>query len=500
MTGRKSGVLLHMSSLMGEYGIGTFGKEAKRFIDFLEQAGFHYWQVLPFTRIDACHSPYKSDSAFAGNLLFLDPEDLRDRDLLTEEECRECRYPTPYAAAYDWLLENRPPLFRKAFSRMDGALRRKVEVFQAENASWLPDYGLYMAVKESTGLDWCDWEDGPLKRHEAAAVAQAAEQYAEAISYHAFLQYLFFDQWAKIKSYAHDHGVEIIGDMPIYVSLESVDVWSHRELFELDGRGNPARVAGVPPDYFSADGQKWGNPLYAWGEMKADDYGWWKDRLRHAAGLFDKVRIDHFRAFSAYWAVPFDAETAKEGKWEPGVGEEFFQEIFRQIPRDRIIAEDLGQRDRSLETLLEQTGLPGMRVLQFGFLDEADNLHLPHNYPRNTVAYSGTHDNNTLLAYLWELTPSQRERCLWYCGFQGENWRDGGTRNPAVRAVLRTLWASHAGLVIAPIQDLCGFGGDTKMNRPGVAEGNWEFRLTDQAFAGIDAAYLRQLNDLYKRS
>lgn len=499
MTGRKSGVLLHISSLMGNYGIGTFGKDARRFIDFLKNAGFHQWQVLPFTRIDICHSPYKSDSAFAGNDLFLDPEDLWERGLLTEEECRECQYPTPYTTAYDWLLKTRPPIYRKAFARMSETLRKRVKRFADENAFWLTDYCVYMAAKEATGKDWCDWEEGPLKRHEKEAVARAAEQYAQQIAYHAFIQYLFYEQWSSIKNYANAQEVEIIGDMPIYVSLESVDVWSHRELFELDERGNPARVAGVPPDYFSADGQKWGNPLYDWKAMEADGYAWWRKRLTHAVRLFDRVRIDHFRAFSAYWAVPFTAETAKEGCWETGVGAPFFDTVFKEIPPERIIAEDLGARDQGLVDLLEQTGLPGMRVMQFGFLDEDDNLHLPHNYPCNTVAYSGTHDNNTLLAYLWELTPSQRERCLRYCGFDSSNWKDGGVRNPALRAVLRTLWASHAGLVVAPIQDLCGFGGDTKMNRPGVAEGNWEFRLTESAFEEIDTAYLRELNELYKR-
>lgn len=501
MTGRHSGVLLHISSLMGDYGIGTFGREAKRFVDFLRAGGFHYWQVLPFTRIDSCNSPYKSDSAFAGNELFIDPEDLYEQGLLTAQELQECRYPTPYATAYSWLKKQRPVMLKAAFGRMDSALERNVQAFTDENRFWLYDYSLYRILQEEQGEDdWRKWKDGPLKWHEEQALSAFAEQHPEQMKYHAFVQYLFYHQWEVVKAYANTNGVQIIGDMPLYVSLESTDVWSHRDLFELDQRGNPARVAGVPPDYFSQDGQKWGNPLYDWSRMEADDYSWWRQRLHHAMNLFDRVRIDHFRAFSAYWVVPAEAETAREGKWEPGVGKPFFDRLCQEIDREQIIAEDLGTRDASLVKLLEETGFPGMRVMQFGFPDPADNLHLPHNYSYHTVAYSGTHDNNTCLAYLWELTPEQREDCLRYCGFSGGDWKEGGARNPAIRAMLRTLWSSHAGLVMAPIQDLCGFGGDTKMNRPGVAEGNWEFRLTREALSQIDVPFLRQLNDVYRRS
>ncbi len=499
MTERKSGVLMHISSLMGEYGIGTFGKEARRFVDFLQTCGFRYWQVLPFTRTDSCNSPYKSDSAFAGNMLFLDPEELYEKGFLTAEERDACRFSDPYRTDYAALLETRPAIFRKAFARLSDSERKKVAQFLEENQSWLYDFCVYMAVKEATGADWCDWEDGPLKRHEKQAVDAAAKQYAKEVGYQAFLQYLFDSQWSALKEYANTRGVEIIGDMPIYVSYESADVWSNRELFELDKQGASARVAGVPPDYFSADGQRWGNPLYHWRAMKADGYAWWKQRLCHATRLFDKVRIDHFRAFSSYWAVPADAPTAKEGVWVKGPGYPFFQQIFQEIDRDRIIAEDLGIQDAAVAVLLEKTGLPGMRVMQFGFSDSADNLHLPHNYDRHVVAYSGTHDNTTLLAYLWELTAEQREDCLRYCGFAGENWQEGGAYSPSVRAMLETLWRSHAELIIVPIQDICGFGGDTRMNRPGIAEGNWEFRLTEQAFQEIDRNYLKNINRLYKR-
>ncbi len=499
MTERKSGVLMHISSLMGNYGIGTFGKNAKRFIDFLQRAGFHYWQVLPFTGIDACHSPYKSDSAFAGNFLFLDPESLWEQGLLSDKALEACRCPDPYTTAYEWLIKTRPAVFRSAFAAVGQEYKHAIAQFFEENKSWLYDYSVYMAVKETTGLDWCNWEDGPLKRHEPKAVGQAATQYAELTAYYVFLQYLFDRQWREIKTYANAHDVAIIGDMPIYVSLESADVWSHRELFELDPAGNPVRVAGVPPDYFTADGQKWGNPLYRWDRMKQDSYRWWESRLGHTMRWFDLIRIDHFRAFSAYWAVPFEAPTAKGGCWENGPGYPFFEQLFKTVPREKIIAEDLGAQDPQLTALLKETGLPGMRVMQFGFLEGGDSPHLPHNYSYHTAAYTGTHDNTTLLAYLWELSPEQREYCLRYCGFEGNDWKTGGSHSEAIRAILRTLWASHSRLVLAPIQDLCGFGGDTRMNYPGTIKGNWGFRLTEQAFSELDIPYLRALNELYRR-
>ncbi len=499
MKKRTSGVLLHVSSLMGPYGIGTFGQSAIRFIDFLQAAGFRYWQVLPFTGLDVCHSPYKSESAFAGNCFFIDPELLYDQGLITAAELKSCICSDPYTTAYEWLSKTRPAIFRSAFLNAQRKPNPKLTEFFEKNKGWLYDYSIYMAVKEATCKEWQDWDDPALKRHEPAALAKAEAQYAEQIAYHIFLQYLFDTQWQKVKAYANALGISIIGDMPIYPAPESADVWGHQELFELDPDGNPARVAGVPPDYFTADGQKWGNPLYRWERMAEDQYAWWKSRLAHATRLFDRVRIDHFRAFSAYWAVPGEAPTAKSGEWELGPGYPFFEEIFKEIPREKIIAEDLGAQDPALIALLAQTGLPGMRVLQFGFLEENDNPHLPHNYSSYTVAYTGTHDNTTLLAYLWELPPERREYCLRYCGFAGEDWKSGGAQNQAARAILRTLWSSHAELVLAPIQDLCGFGNDTRMNYPGTAHGNWGFRLTEAAFASLDIPYLRSLNEDYHR-
>ena len=497
MQKRSSGILMHISSLMGPYGIGCFGRDAFRFIDFLQQAGFSAWQVLPFTIPDECNSPYKSVSAFAGNPYFIDPEQLFEANLITQEELECCKAQSPYAVDFIALKEQRDTLFSTAFSRCDTALKEKITAWR-RTQPWLEDYALYVALQKETGKNWIEWSD-PLRRRDPNALADAKEQLKPAIEQAVFLQYLFFTQWQAVRSYAAEKGIEIIGDMPIYVSYESADVWSNQHLFDLNEKGFPAEEAGVPPDYFSEDGQRWGNPLYDWNAMKQEGYRWWLDRIRHAHTLFDKIRIDHFRGFSAYWAVPATAKTAKEGKWRQGPGMDFFNILFQHIDRKVLIAEDLGVRDEALERLLDETKLPGMRVMQFAFLGQDNGIHLPHNYPANTVAYTGTHDNNTLLGYLWELTPENRRYCLDYCGFEGSTWKDGATQNPAIRAILRTLWASPARLIVVPVQDLLGYGGDTKMNRPGVADGNWSYRLTEEAFAQLHADTYRRLSTLYNR-
>lgn len=494
---RKSGVLLHISSMMGSYGIGCFGRDTLRFIDFLKDAGFRAWQVLPFTIPDECNSPYKSVSAFAGNPCFIDPEQLFESGLITHEELESCKAASPYAVDFIALKAQRNLLFQKAFDRCDAALKEQIAAWRAAQP-WVEDFALYLALQAETGQNWIDWEPA-LRRREPEALAAARERLNHSIEKEVFLQYLFYTQWQKVRSYANERGIEIIGDMPIYVSFESADVWSNQQLFALNEQGYPTEEAGVPPDYFSADGQRWGNPLYDWDAMKQNGYRWWLERIGHAHALFDKIRIDHFRGFSAYWAVPAEAETAKEGTWCQGPGMDFFNILFEHIDREALIAEDLGIRDAELEQLLEDSGLPGMRVMQFAFLGQDDGMHLPHNYLPNTVAYTGTHDNNTLLGYLWELTPENRRYCLDYCGFEGSTWKDGGSQNPAIRAILRTLWASPARLIVVPVQDLLGYGSDTKMNRPGIAEGNWSYRLTEEAFSQLHADTYRRLSVLYNR-
>ncbi len=497
MAQRRSGVLLHISSLPGPFGIGTFGREAYQFIDFLKEAGFKSWQVLPFTIPDACNSPYKSISAFGGNPLFIDPAALFDQGLITAAELAECQVGSPYRVDYDAVYAQRERLFEAAFSRMNEALSARLEQFKKEQF-WLEDFALYTALAQESGKDWLHWE-APLKNREPAALKEAEKRLANEMEKTVFLQYLFYTQWQAVHAYAREQGIEIIGDMPIYVSLESADVWSNQNLFDLDEKGFPAAVAGVPPDYFSEDGQCWGNPLYDWDAMEKDGYGWWIRRIQSAAALFDRIRIDHFRGFSDYWAVPAEAKTAKEGAWREGPGMKFFNTLFQAVPKETLIAEDLGVRDERLEALLEETGLPGMRVLQFAFLSRDDGMHLPHHYPRNTVAYTGTHDNNTLLGYLWEVTPEVRQYCLDYCHYTGYTWKDGGAKNPAIRAVLQTLWGSPADTVILPVQDLLGYGSDCKMNRPGVAKGNWEYRLSQEGFAQLEPSVYKKRSELYGR-
>ncbi len=474
---RKSGVLMHVSSLPGDYSIGSFGKYAKMFVDFLKDCGFTYWQVLPFCMIDACNSPYKSYSAFGGNPYFVDLETLRDEGLLTDEELKSEKQQTPYSAEYGKLYYTRVSLLALAAKRAQN--KTEIESF-IENDPHLSAFCKFMALKEENkNLAWYEWTSDKID--------------SDILFTWKFIQFKFFTQWSEIKKYANERGIKIIGDVPIYVSLDSADVWANKELFLLDKENRPTCVAGVPPDYFTQDGQLWGNPIYNWTKMQETGYKWWIDRLHHMLCMFDGVRIDHFRAFASYWAVDGKAETAKYGKWEKGPGMDLIKKI-KEIQGDKlVIAEDLGDITEDVVQLLQDSGYPGMRVFQFGFLDDQDSTHLPHNYPNNAIAYTGTHDNNTLLGYLWELNNETRKRMLAYCGYTDENWEAG------FDAILRTLFASHAGCVILPIQDLLGYGSDTRMNIPGKADGNWQFRVTEEQLNSINKAKFQNLNKMYKR-
>ena len=476
---RASGVLMHISSLFGDYSCGAFSDAAKYFIDFLADCGFSYWQVLPFCMVDECNSPYKSYSTFGGNPYFVDPDTLYKEGLLTREELDGARQQTPYSCEFVRLYHTRFDLLRKAASRVDAATRDKIERFIASD-NYLETFCDFMSLKYANGeKPWFEWTV-----HEGDEDTRFLWK---------FIQYEFFKQWKTIRAYANERGVRIIGDIPIYVALDSCDVYSAKELFCLRPDNKPSCVAGVPPDYFAEDGQLWGNPLYDWDAMKRDGYRWWLDRLRHALTLFDGVRIDHFRGLEAYWAVPGDAKTAREGQWMPGPGMDLVSRLREEAGDALIIAEDLGDMTESAIQLVRDSGFPGMRVFQFAFLGNDDNPHLPHNYVRNCVAYSGTHDNNTLLGYLWEMDDASRRRMLDYCGYTDPNWTAGCS------AVLRTLFASHAGLVIFPIQDLLGYGSDTRLNIPGKADGNWQYRVTKEQLDSIDRAHFRRLNALYKR-
>ncbi|MBR1811850.1 MAG: 4-alpha-glucanotransferase [Clostridia bacterium] len=495
---RASGVLLHVTCLPSAYGVGVMGGEAKRFIKKIKDMGFSYWQVLPLNPTDPYGSPYASNGAFAIAEFLIDPEGLLAMGLVERGDVEKCRYHgSPYTADYAFAADTRRALLRTAYRRADSALWEKVEAFCAE-APWCEGYSLYCVLKEKNGgKPWYAWD-----KEEAvfATAEQNIEKYAEEQRFFKFAQYIAYTQWQDIKQYANEHGVKILGDMPIYVSADSADVWSNPALFELDRRTFARkRVAGVPPDYFSENGQLWGNPLYDWDAMERDGYRWWIQRIRAALKLYDTVRIDHFRAFASYWAVPADAQTAKTGEWLEGPGMRLFDAIRAEIGEAQIVAEDLGVFGEDVVQLLEDTRFPGMRVIQFGFDPDGDSTHLPHNYPANCVAYVGTHDNNTLLGYLWEASARERKFALDYCGFSGENWGEGGYHSPSCRKIIETVWRSGAKLAVIAFQDMCGFGADARMNTPGRAAGNWLYRTTAETIAQVDAAYFQHINSIFKR-
>lgn len=475
---RRSGVLLHISSLPGPYGCGSFGRGARQFVDFLAAAGFTYWQVLPFAWPDDGGSPYKSVSAFAGNPYFIDLDELADEGLLIKDELVGLVEAQPYVCDFD-ALQKRFPLYLAASRRVNGEKRRAVFSFVEKNPR-LESFCHFMAKREANGgKPFRQWDSG-------------IQEDADLFFMHCFLQYTFFTQWKALKRYANEKGVLIIGDMPIYVDVDSADVYEAPENFLLDEQMRPTLVAGVPPDYFAPEGQLWGNPIYNWERMKEDGYAWWQERMAHTMKIYDGVRIDHFRAFSSYYALPAGAENAKNGKWYPGPGLSFVKLLKKAAGRGMIIAEDLGDIDDDVRHLVEKSGLPGMRVFQFGF-DGEDDYHRPHAYPENCVAYSGTHDNNTLLGYLWECDENKRRFMLDYCGYRDADWTKG---LPAMR---EAIFRSHAGIVIFPLQDLLGYGADTRMNVPGVAGGSWRYRVSKEQLASLDPAVWDKVNRLFGR-
>ena len=498
MTKRASGVLLNVSSLPGEFGIGGFSEDALYFIDEIVSMGFHWWQVLPLTPQGQGDSPYSSPSAFAGNYLYIDPNGLKNDGLITDSEVERCKYNGDfYSVNYPFVRPTKRWILEVAFSRIDENLKKDIQSFVKENEKWLKDYALFMSLKDHFKCSW--WEfPKPLKFREKDALTKAEETFKEKIEFYYFEQYIFYKQWFKLKEQANKRGVGIFGDIPIYVALDSVDVWSNPKYFELDEDLVPKRVAGVPPDYFSEEGQLWGNPLYDYKEMEKDGYRWWVERLIHSLKLYDKLRIDHFIGFYKYWAVDKDAISAKEGKWEDGVKHAIFDELKKEIKNPNIVAEDLSSIQLEATPFLKETGFAGMRVMQFAFGDKT-SMHYPHNYEVNLVAYTGTHDTDTLLGWLYKLDDYTREEALKYCNFTGGAWGAGGADCVSNKAFIRTLFSSSAALAIVPMQDLCGFGSDTRMNMPGIPEGNWRYRTNYSAMASLDRAFIQEMNRLYDR-
>ena len=460
-----------ISSLPSPYGIGTMGKAAYEFVDFLAQAKQAWWQILPVGPTSYGDSPYQSFSAYAGNPYLVDLDMLRADGLLTAEEIFAPDWgDDPACVDYAKIYENRIPLLRRAKERGWERDAEKVAAFVEKNRGWLPDYALFMALKRHFGMvAWTEWPDEDIRLRKAASVARYSADLAEDIELFTYIQYLFFAQWEALRSYAHEQGIGIIGDLPIYVAMDSADVWADPNSFQLDEKNVPKEVSGVPPDYFSEDGQLWGNPLYDWDAMKQDGFGWWIRRIEGASHLYDILRIDHFRGLESYWAVPYGETTAKIGRWVKGPGMDLVGVLTGWFPNIQFIAEDLGYLTPEVRQLLADSGLPGMKVLEFAFDSREPSNYLPHTYTNHCVCYAGTHDNAPLMIWKEEAAKEDIAMAVQYLGLNdGEGFHWG---------VLRGGMSSVADLFVAQMQDYLGLGKGSRMNVPGILGGNWQWRM-----------------------
>jgi 4-alpha-glucanotransferase len=498
---RSAGILCHPISMPSTFGIGDLGQGPRLLIDFVSSAGLSLWQILPLGPTGYGDSPYQPFSAFAGNPLLIDPLALRDDGLLSDEDLSDTADIREMDTYIDYgkVIHEKHRLLRKAFAQqrhsLDAAWADEMEAFAEANEAWLPDYCLFMALKAHFNwVTWTDWPDEIALRSNRSntddAVAAWRDRLRNEVDYHAFLQFLFDRQWAALKAYAEEQGVRIIGDMPLYMGHDSADVWAHQELFRLDEQGRPTVVAGVPPDYFSATGQRWGNPHYRWERMAEDGYAWWMQRLQRTLSQVHMVRLDHFRGFAGYWEVPASEETAVRGRWVQGPGAMFFrraQEVLGELP---IIAEDLGTISPDVHALRERFGLPGMRVLQFAFDAGASSPHLPHNYTPDTLVYTGTHDNDTTLGWYCARDYITQHRVRVYTGTSGEqiSW-----------ALIRLAMTSVADMAIFPLQDVLGLGSEARLNVPGRPHGNWTWRFIEGDLRPELAHTLRELANVTSR-
>lgn len=498
LTERGAGILLHPTSLPGSEGIGVLGAEAEAFIDFLAEAEILYWQLLPLGPTGYGNSPYQSFSAFAGNPYLICLEELAHHGLLSAADLDSVRHLRASRVDFGSLYQVKWPILRHAHRQFVQSGRAYLpnygmyDDFKAQHADWLIPYTRFMALKDKFGgRQWTSWPE-PFRSADVPKAEWQHAKLAEVIEFHCFVQYVFFGQWLKLRQHAQRRGVQIVGDMPIFVAMDSSDVWANREDFEIDDAGNPRRVAGVPPDYFAEDGQLWGNPLYDWDRLAQSGYRWWLRRFELNFTLFDIVRIDHFRGFQAYWEIPADAETAKSGRWRAGPGMDLFNAVFEALPEARIIAEDLGDIDEAVHQLREDTGFPGMAVLQFAFDGDNKNLYLPHNLQANSVLYTGTHDNDTTLGWYEAASNEVQDQLRRYFRISGDDisWD-----------FIRAAYSSTSRICIVPMQDLLSLDTRSRMNRPGTREGNWEWRMTDEEFnwQSESSAYLAELAWLYDR-
>ncbi|WP_049547584.1 4-alpha-glucanotransferase [Streptococcus sanguinis] len=495
MKKRQSGVLMHISSLPGKYGIGSFGQSAYDFVDFLVRTKQRYWQILPLGTTSYGDSPYQSFSAFAGNTYFIDFDILIEEGLLNEADVKGADFgDDPRKVDYAKIFDARRPIMEKAVARfLKADDLSDYESFVKQNAAWLEVFAEYMAIKEHfDNLAWTEWPDEAIRRREAASLASYREKLADKLTYHRVTQYLFFKQWLRLKAYANEHHIEIVGDMPIYVAADSADVWAQPHFFKTDAVGKPTCVAGCPPDEFSETGQLWGNPIYDWEAMDKDGYAWWIERLRESFKIYDIVRIDHFRGFESYWEVPAGSETSASGKWVKGPDYKLFAAVKEALGDLNIIAEDLGFMTDEVIELRERTGFPGMKILQFAFNPDDESIDSPHLAPNNSVMYTGTHDNNTVLGwYKDEIDDATRQYMAQYT-----NRKEYET---VPHAMLRTIFSSVSFMAIATMQDLLELDSAARMNYPSTIGGNWTWRMTAEELNPIIEGELYSLTKTYRR-
>jgi 4-alpha-glucanotransferase len=490
---RSAGVLLHPTSLPGPFGIGDLGPGARRYVRWLASADVGWWQILPLHPPGPGHSPYSALSTYAGNPLLISPEDLVALGLLERGELVDEAPPSvPNQVEYEAVGRWKTGILRRAWKRVenDRSTESRIAAFRSEHRSWIDDFALYRAIRRAAeGASWTQWSEG-LKHRRPAELDEARDAHADDIAFEVFCQWVFFSQWRRLRTVAARNGVRILGDVPIFVAMDSADVWANPSIFKLDEDLNPTVVAGVPPDYFSVTGQLWGNPLYDWGRLEEDRYAWWVDRLRHAVTLADAVRLDHFRGFEAAWEVPADETVATNGSWVPGPGRDLFDAVRKALGGLPLVAEDLGEITQDVIALRKDLGLPGMAILQFGFAPNPRSSFIPYRHERDLVVYTGTHDNNTTVGWFTdEASPAEKNLFTSYAGPDlRPNW-----------AMIRLAMGSVADLAVVPHQDLVGADGRFRMNRPGVGEGNWTYRISEEDLSHAVRSQLKEMIHVFGR-